>query len=342
MKKNNFLKKNGKISLVAPSFGCASEPYKTRLDKAIENLKKLGYKIDIGPNCYLAKVNTRSNKASLCAKEIMNAFTSDSDCIISVGGGETMMEILPYIKFDEIKKMNHKFFVGFSDNTNLTFTLTILSDFMTIYGVCAPSFAFKQEFDNKDTLDLLTGKIKATKGYPSFNLKRDESFDPVLEPLKEIKYDEPKVLRYHPKNTDLNIEGRLLGGCLDCLVNLCGTKFDKTKEYLEKYKNDGFIWFLESCDLNSISIERALFQLKEAGWFKYVKGFIFGRPLHYKEKMFNQDHYRSIRNVINKLKVPYVIDADLGHLSPTMPIVTGAKANVRTENGNIFIEYLDL
>ena len=342
MKKNNFLKENGKISLVAPSFGCATEPYKTRLDKAIDNLEKLGYEVEIGANCYLAKVNTRSNKASLCAKEIMDAFESDSDCIISVGGGETMMEILPYINFEKIKKMNHKFFVGFSDNTNLTYTLTILSDFMTIYGVCAPAFAFNLKYDNKDTLDLLTSKISRTKGYPFFKLNDPEGFDPSLEPLKEIDYDQKKVIRYHPKNTDLNIEGRMLGGCLDCLVNLCGTKFDKTKEYLEKYKNDGFIWFIESCDLNSISIERALFQLREAGWFKYVKGFIFGRPLHYKEKCFNQNHYTSIKNVINKLNVPYIVDADLGHLPPSMPIVTGAKAHVTTKNGNIFIDYLDL
>ena len=342
MKKNNFLKENGKISLVAPSFGCSGEPYKTRLDVAIENLESYGYNVDIGPNCYLAKANTRSNKASLCGKEIMDAFYSDSDCIISVGGGETMMEILPYVNFEKIKKMNHKFFVGFSDNTNLTYTLTTLSDFMTIYGVCAPAFAFELKDDNKDTLDLLTGKIKKTKGYDGFFINKDEDFDASLEPLKEIEYNENKVLRLQPKNTDLNIEGRMLGGCLDCLVNLCGTRFDKTKEYLEKYKNDGFIWFLESCDLNSISIERALFQLRESGWFKYVKGFIFGRPLHYKEKVFGEDHYMAIRNIINKLNVPYVMDADLGHLSPSMPIVTGAKAHVTTKNGNIFIEYLDL
>ena len=35
MKKINYLKENGKISLVAPSFGCTTEPYKTRLWVAI-------------------------------------------------------------------------------------------------------------------------------------------------------------------------------------------------------------------------------------------------------------------------------------------------------------------
>jgi len=342
MKKNNFLKENGKISLVAPSFGCTTEPYKTRLDKAIDNLKNMGFKVEIGPNCYLAKDKTRSNKPLPCAKEIMEAFRSDSDCIISVGGGETMIEILPYINFDEIMKMKHKFFMGFSDNTNLTYTLTTICDFMTIYGVNAPCFAFSLKEDNKDSLHLLMGKTKKIKGYTHFNLDYKNEFDPALEPLREINFDEEKILKLYPKNKNFDIEGRLLGGCLDCLVNLCGTRFDKTNDYLEKYKKDGFIWFLESCDLDAISIERALFQLREAGWFKYVKGFIFGRPLHYKEKVFNEDHYEAIRKIISPLKVPFVIDADLGHLPPSMPFVTGAKAKIHTKKGNIFIEYLDL
>ena len=342
MSEIHYLPKGGKISLVAPSFGCATEPYKTRLRIAIKNLKSFGYKVSVGPNCRIQKVNTRSNKPRLCAKEFMDAYKSNSDCIISVGGGETMCEILPFIKFDELKKLPHKFFMGFSDNTNLTYTLTTICEIKTIYGVCAPTFAYKLEYDSLDALNLLTGKVKETKGYPVFQRYPNVDVDPIKEPLAPCNFSEPKIIRLNPKNIDLDLTGILIGGCIDCLLNLCGTKFDKTKEYLERHKEDGFIWFLESCDLNSIDIERALFQLKMAGWFKYTKGFIFGRPMHYKEKMFNEDHYRAIRNIINPMKLPYVVDIDLGHLPPTMPIVTGAKAHVTTKNGNIFVKYLDL
>ena len=43
MKEINYLKEKGKISLVAPSLGCTTEPYKTRLEVAISNLKKMGF-----------------------------------------------------------------------------------------------------------------------------------------------------------------------------------------------------------------------------------------------------------------------------------------------------------
>ena len=76
----------------------------------------------------------------------MDAYESDSSAIISVGGGEIMCEILPYIDFDKIAKLPHKFFMGFSDNTNLTYTLATIYSF-----VSAPTSAFTSQNSLDDT-----------------------------------------------------------------------------------------------------------------------------------------------------------------------------------------------
>lgn len=337
MKKINYLKENGTISLIAPSFGCTTEPYKTRLEVAIKNLEEDGFKVVQGENIFLANHKVRSNTARRCAKEFMDAYLSSSDAIISVGGGEIMCEILPFIDFSKIAKAPHKFFMGFSDNTNLTYTLATISEVPTIYGPCAGGFAFKPyTYSTKDGLDLLMGKVDEIKGYPNWERYKVKSENP-LEPSL---YLEKKILRVHP-NQNVEIEGRLLGGCLDCLVNLCGTKFDQTKEYLEKYKEDGFIWFLEACDLNPIAIQRALFQLRQAGWFKYCKGFILGRPLCYRKRMFGITHYKAYKEALHGINVPLIMDADLGHFDPSMPLITGIKANVKVLNNNIVVKYLE-
>lgn len=342
MKKFKYLKKNGKISIIAPSFGCAIEPYQTRLKTAISNFEKLGYSFDFGPNIYLNKSDGRSNTAKKCAKEFMDAYLSNSDVIISVGGGETMCEILPYIDFEKIKKLPPKVFMGFSDNTNLTYTLATIAEVPTIYGPNFPNFAFLPfKYSTLDSFNLLTNKTKLIKGYPVWQKELNHQ-EEIANPLKTPKYSEKKVLKVYSKNTSFNVTGRLLGGCLDCLIVLCGTKYDKTKEYIEKYKEDGFIWFLESCDLNPISIERALFQLKEAGWFKYIKGLIFGRPLCFDETLLNINHYKAISTIVDALDVPYVVDVDLGHFDPSMPLITGSMANVYIKNKNIFIKYLGI
>lgn len=335
MKEINYLKENGKISLVAPSFGCTTEPYQTRLKIAIDNLKQDGFTISEGVNIFASKHKIRSNTARKCAEEFMEAYRSDSNAIISVGGGEIMCEILPFINFKELEKLPHKFFMGFSDNTNLTYTLATLSHIPTIYGPCAGSFGFKPyKYSVKDGLDLLMGKVKDTYGYPVWERYKNKSDDP----LKEGNYTEKKVLRVYP-NSEVEIKGRLLGGCLDCLITLCGTKFDKTKEYIEEYKEDGFIWFLEACDLSPVGIQRALFQLRQAGWFKYCKGFIMGRPLCFRKKMFGITHYRAIKEALKGIDVPLILDADLGHFDPSMPIITGVVASVEVKNENIHIHY---
>ncbi len=136
------------------------------------------------------------------------------------------------------------------------------------------------------------------------------------------------------------MEGRLIGGCLDILDLLVGTEFDRVDEFLEKYKDDGFIWFLEACDLHPLDIRRAIWQLKYAGWFKYVKGFLIGRPMHFGEDQFGCNQYNAVTGHLAEYGVPIVMDLDIGHINPIMPLVTGAKARVKAIKEEISIEYI--
>ena len=81
-----------------------------------------------------------------------------------------------------------------------------------------------------------------------------ESLKNEENPAPQYNLTEKKILRKYVGgdecDTEIAFEGRLVGGCMDCLVNLTGTSFDKVKEFNERYAADGIIWFLESCDLN--------------------------------------------------------------------------------------------
>lgn len=70
------------------------------------------------------------------------------------------------------------------------------------------------------------------------------------------------------------MEGRLLGGCTEVLFSLIGTPYEKTLEFCEKYKKDGIIFFFETFSSDDSNLHLHLWQLKEAGWFKYCKGII--------------------------------------------------------------------
>lgn len=325
----DFINKKSIIYLVAPSFGCTTSPYKERLKEAIKTLKKEGYKIKEGKNIYLDKGIVSSNTPINRANEIHDAFKSKSDAIISVGGGELMVEMLEYINFDLIKN-NPKWFMGFSDNTNLTYTITTICDIETIYGVNAPSLCLLK-YDSKDSLDMLMGKTEFI-GYK--NWQYEDLDETPIHPYKFDKKTNIIAYNYSP------MKGRIIGGCLDTLITLCGTKFDNTINYINKHKQDGIIFFMEACDLNSISLRRALIQLKYAGWFDNVNGFIIGRSNNYYDETFNETMTKSYIDILSQFKKPILLDCPIGHKGPTLPIRVGALCEIKYEN-DFSIKYLD-
>ena len=334
MRKPAYLKKGDPIALVAPSFGCVSEPYLTRLQVSIKNFKKLGHPVYEGANIWRDDGVVASASGQERAEEIHDAYRSDAKLILSVGGGETMCEMLPYLDFDLLKNAEPKWFMGFSDNTNLTFLLATLCDTVSIYGPCAGAFFQKKwRYSEADAMDMLQGK-KHFEGYPKWSIAHKNAD----HPLWGYRMSQPKIIVDHQYEEPF--EGMLLGGCLDCLVNLCGTRYDQVKEFVARHP-EGIIWFLESCDLNVLEIRRAYFELREAGWFKNVKGFLLGRALSGREEIMGVDRFNAAIDMLGELGAPILMDVDLGHLAPSMPILTGANARVELQNGNIIIDYLD-
>ena len=358
MKYAKFLQKGGTIGCVAPSFGCNIEPYHTAFQNAQEKWKKLGYGLDLGPNCYEGKGIGISNTPQACGQELTDYYLSEkNDCLISCGGGELMCEILDYMDFEAIAKAEPKWYMGFSDNTNMTYLLATMCDTAAIYGPCAAAFGMEPWHKSvKDAMGLLTGKKLSIQGYPKWE---KESLKNAENPLIPYNVTQQKVLRCYDgrkealsmpagkiaadkmtkgrKNPEITFSGRLLGGCMDCLVNLLGTCYDHTTDFVEKYKEDGIIWFIESCDLSVMDMRRVMWKLDRAGWFKYTKGFIIGRPLRYGEEFMGLDQYSAVLGVIEKYNVPVIMDADIGHLPPMMPLVTGSLATVTYENNNLRI-----
>ena len=82
-----------------------------------------------------------------------------------------------------------------------------------------------------------------------------------------------------------------------------------------------------------------MWQMENAGWFKYLKGFRIGRPLCIPDReMMGLDQYEAVLGIIGKYNVPAIMDADLGHLSPTMPLICGSVATVSIKGNNYSID----
>jgi muramoyltetrapeptide carboxypeptidase LdcA involved in peptidoglycan recycling len=199
----------------------------------------------------------------------------------------------------------------------------------------------------QDAWDLLHGKTDTIKGYGMWEkegLKDEEN--PLLpynvtEPtiLKKYLCKEGKAKLVEEEEQTIEFEGRFIGGCMDILEMYPGTKYDAVKAFNEKYKEDGFIWFMEACELNIMSIRRSIWQMKQAGWFEHLKGFLIGRPLCFGEEAFGIDQYSAVTDVLSEYNVPIIIDLDLGHFAPSMPIICGSTAKVSVKWNEISIQY---
>jgi len=333
-----FLKEGGTIGFVAPSFGCNIEPYKSGFINAQEKFKSMGYKLEIGENCYEGCGTGISNTPEKCGRELMDFMTEKrSDVVISCGGGELMCEVLDYVDFERIAQAEPVWYMGFSDNTNMTFLLPVLCDTAALYAPCAPAFGMREWHQSiHDAFGIITGQTDKVHGYgmwESQSLKTEEN------PLEPYNLTEKSEIKYFNCDGRADITGRLIGGCLDCLGILAGTEYDQVAQFNEKYKEDGIIWFIEACDLNVMGIRRTLWHLKHNGWFQYVKGFLIGRPMCFGEEFLGLDHYRAVTDILAEYNVPVIMDLDIGHLPPMLPMIAGAKAHLSAKGNEVLIKY---
>ena len=353
MRYPDILKSGDTIGFTAPSFGCNIEPYRSAFDHAQEVFRRKGYTLLCGETVYAGDGIGISSTPEKCGKEFTRMYCSeDCDVLLSCGGGELMCEILDFVDFEAIRKAKPKWFMGYSDNTNLTFLLATLCDTASIYGPCAPSFGMAPWHSAiKDAYRLLRGEKSVLEGYPFYETTPEKGPE---QPLAPYHCTEPRSLTaYIPEKTisssdkanktangrivrpggagEVSFSGRLIGGCLDILANLCGTKYDRTVAFTEAYQNDGFVWFLEACDLNVFGIRRAIWELQHAGWFEHVKGFLIGRPYVGQEKSLGLDHIHAVSDLLEVYRVPILFDVDIGHLPPMMPLITGSLATVSAD-----------
>lgn len=327
------------IDVIAPSCGVGDDiSTKLRMDCAINHFKKLGHDVKLSKNLYSTNM-LASASADERAEEFVNSMKNDnSELVVAIRGGELQLETLPFIPFDELKNLKDiKWFQGFSDNTAYTFTLTTMCDIATIYGPMFGEFGMKKWhpylIQNYGLWNNKLSVLKSSKKYEIKSLKK-------LAGHELDGYNCTEKTKYSILNgeKEVSLTGRLIGGCLDILVVLCGSKYDKVEEFNEKYKDDGFLWYLEACDLNEFDTIRALWKLSDAGWFKYCKGFLIGRPKCTEFSIATKEEVY-LRH-LSKFNVPIIMDMDFGHVSPRMPIINGAIANVIVKNGKGEIKYI--
>ncbi len=329
-----FISKNSCIGIPTPSDGAYDELKKAKYKNAIKNYEKLGYKLLLSENLFNS-YRGRSASFKERAKEFNEMLKSkEVDMIICAAGGEFLVEMLSYVDF-ELIKVNPKFVVGFSDPTGLLYSITTKYDIATIYGHNFSSIGVESLGQSeRDFLEIIKGNLIVEHSYPFYENERIEKVT-GLEPDNLTE----KVYWKTLDNKEVNVTGRIIGGCFDLISELSGTKYDGIDEFNKKYKEDGIIWYFDNCEITMEETIRTLWKMNELNYFKYAKAIIFGR-FGVESTYFDYDTKSCLEDsVINELGIPIIYDADISHKAPSLTIINGSIATVEVNDGKGKIEF---
>ena len=331
-----FIKKNDTIGITALSDGVEKESDKIRFNNGKKQLKDKGYKIKFTNNVFTADEKGRSSSGKTRADQL-HELISDKDVswIVSAKGGNFLVEMLEHLDFSLIKE-NPKWIQGYSDNTSLLFAITTKLDIATLYACNFGDFGMEEWHESvRRNLDIVEGKEKTQKSFEFF----EDGFSDRVTGLEGYSADKAVEWKNIRNEDSINIKGRVLGGCLDVLLTIAGTKYDGALEFIERYKDDGIVWYFESFDLNAEALMMGLWRLKELGWFKYTRGIVFGRPLIF-SSFTDTSHEEAILAMLGDLNVPIITDADIGHKGPQFVMINGALASISSQGGKGEVTYL--
>ena len=79
--------------------------------------------------------------------------------------------------------------------------------------------------------------------------------------------------------------------------------------------------------MNAAQIYRALWQMKQAGWFEKCNGILFGRANGY-SSLGDFTLLDALQDTFSDLNIPVFYDVDIGHMPPQLTLVNGAIADI--------------
>ena len=317
-----FLKENDLIGICAPSKGVGHKL--DELEESLEVIRQNGYRIRETES--VRKNSDRSASAKKRARELEELVVDpEVSAVLCAAGGDYMLEMMPYVDFEKIRE-NPKWIIGMSDPTNILYTVTTKLDIATLYGFNGAGFTLKAGRAQNTFFRYLKGSTVKQNSYGRYL-----SF---LNEINGIRHFEK--VRWIAKK-DMKIEGRLIGGCIECIEKLIGTSLDETGAFLERRKGDGIIWYFDIFSMSAYDFYLTLLQYRNAGWFKYCKGVLIGRVAFPRVDDPKLDYIKAADKALGK--IPHICEMDIGHTSPGMTLINGALCRVEYRDGKGSISF---
>ncbi|WP_328557844.1 S66 family peptidase [Streptomyces sp. NBC_00358] len=320
------LRPGDRVGITSPSSGVA-EKHLERLQVAIRDVQARGFEVVLG-QCMDGSGHV-SAPAAERAGELMSMLTDPGiRAVVPPWGGETAIDLLPLLDWDRLRAAEPTWLVGFSDLATIITPLTLLTGTATIHGNNLMDTPYRVPEGLLSWLDIVAApqghQFTQTPPGHHRSVGRDD-FVAVPE-VRDYTLDAPGSWTRLDGNGDVEVEGRLIGGCIETLCNLAGTVYGDVAAFARAEAANGLLVYVEAAGDDAFTICRNLHGMRLAGFFDEANAVVVGRTSAPGAPSLSQ--HEAVLDALSSLNVPIIADVECGHVPPYMPIVNGARGRL--------------
>ncbi len=315
------------IGVTSPSSGVAAD-LQPRLDFCVDHLRGRGFEVIVG-DC-MDGSGIVSAPAAARADELTRMLTDpEIRAVVPPWGGVLAVELLPLLDMPALASADPTWLVGYSDMSTLLLPLTTMTGIATVHGQNLMDTPYLVPEPLLSWLDVVTRPTGARCVQGPSRHHRGAGFDRWQDDptYTEFTLDTPGTWSLlDPGVGEVQVSGRLIGGCIETVSILAGTAYGDLDRFAEEHAPEGLIIYLEASGHGAIDIARDLWRLRLAGWFEHANAVLVGRTRAPDDDGFAQ--HDAVRSVLGGLDLPVALDVDCGHVPPHLALVNGALADL--------------
>jgi muramoyltetrapeptide carboxypeptidase len=323
------LRPGDRVGVTSPSSGVPAD-MRERLDLAVRDVEARGYDVVLG-RC-MDGARHVSAPARDRAEELMAMLTDPTvRAVVPPWGGETAIDLLPLLDWDALREAEPTWLVGFSDVATVMMPLTLLTGVATLHGNNLMDTPYRTPEGLLSWLDVVTmGAGESFTQVPPGRHRSTGWVDYRAHPdVRDYVLDSPGRWTRLDGSGDVEVEGRLVGGCIETLCNLAGTPYGDVASFARTHAPEGLLVYVEASDHDAATICRNLHGMRLAGFFTGANAVLVGRTSA--PRFGDLTQHEAVLDALGPLGVPIIADVECGHVPPYLPIVNGALGRVRLE-----------
>jgi muramoyltetrapeptide carboxypeptidase len=314
------LRPGDRIGVTSPSSGVIG-PEQARIDFCVQWLRGRGYEVVVG-DCMDGTGHVSAPREQRAAE--LTAMLTDPTirAVVPPWGGETAVDLVDLLDYEAIAAADPTWVVGYSDSTTWMIPLTLRAGLATLHGDNLADTPYAAPDGLVHWLDLA--------GAPGPVTQRDSG---VIATWVRFEED-PTATEWRHEGTgswevlgggSVDVAGRLMGGCIETMSAIAGTPYGDVTGFGREH--GPLLVYLEAGGDPAFSVCRQLHGLRHAGWFDHAAAILVGRTnAPAGEGGFTQRD--AVVDALGMLDVPVVLDLEIGHVPPHLPLLNGATARV--------------